>query len=95
MPTLQYETRVSPDGFIPLPLPPEFYDRKVVVRLDAEKNESRSLDDDRQVDPARILPNGKTAVDDFLDFCKKLNLPPMTDEEIERAKCDYLMEKYG
>jgi len=55
----------------------------------------QSFDVDVPFDPARILPNGKTTVDDFLDFCKELNLPPMTDEQVDQAKYDYLMEKYG
>ena len=88
MPILQYETRVSPEGYITLPPIPEYQGRKVVVQLDTVKDENQPLDDGWQVDPARILPNGKTAVDDFLDFCKELNLPPLTDE-----KCDQLREE--
>ena len=52
-------------------------------------------DDDWQPDPARILPNGKTAVGDFLDYCKELNLLPLTDKEVEQIRYDALMEKYG
>jgi hypothetical protein len=62
---------------------------EVVLRVPKEEN------DEQQCDPKKILPNGKTAVDDFLDFCKELDLPPLTDEEIDQAKYDYLMEKYG
>jgi len=64
-------------------------------RLEKKYGSGRSLNDERQTDPARILSNGKTALDDFLDYCKELNLPPLTDEEVDQAKTDYLMEKYG
>jgi len=30
-----------------------------------------------------------------LNFCKELNLPPLTDEEVEKIRFDALMEKYG
>ena len=88
MTILQYETRVSSDGLITLPPIPEYQGCRVVVRIEEE-------DDEQQCDPTKILPNGKTAVDDFLDFCKELNLPPWTDEEVDQAKFDYLMEKCG
>jgi predicted HicB family RNase H-like nuclease len=87
---LQFQTHVSESGVITLPpQAKKFYGKAVVVNVD------QSPDDERQLDPARILPNGKTAVDDFLDFCKELNLSPLTDEEVEQVKFDYLMEKYG
>jgi len=90
MTTFHFQTHVSESGVITLPPQAgKLYGKAVVVNVD------QTFDDDRQIDPARILPNGKTAVDDFLDYCKELNLPPMTDEEVEQAKCDYLMEKYG
>ena len=34
MPILQYETRVSPEGFVTLPAIPEYHGRKVVVRIE-------------------------------------------------------------
>jgi len=52
--------------------------------------ESPTVDDDWQSEPARILPNGKTPVDDFLDYCKELNLPPLTDEEADQVRFDAL-----
>jgi len=81
LPILQYETRVSSDGHITLP--PEFFGRNVVVSMDerTDVNVDQPLDDDWQPDPTRILPNGKTPVEDFLDFCKERNLPSLTDEE--------------
>ena len=36
MPVLQYETRVSPEGFVTLP--PEYYGHNVVVSVDEERN---------------------------------------------------------
>ena len=90
MTTFHFQTHVSESGVITLPPQAEkLYGKVVIVNVD------QPFEDDWQVNPAKILPNGKSAVDDFLDFCKELNLPPMTDEEVEQAKCDYLMEKYG
>ncbi|MCL2743143.1 MAG: hypothetical protein FWE67_04760 [Planctomycetaceae bacterium] len=95
MTTIRYNVNTGENGSIVIPATPFAVGEKIEVVLRTPSMEDRPSDDDRQVDPARILPNGKTAVDDFLDFCKKLNLPPLTDEEAEQAKCDYLMEKYG
>ena len=90
MTAFHFQTHVSDSGVITLPPQAKrLYGKAVVVNVD------QSLDDDRQVDPARILPNGKTAVEDFLDFCKELNLPSLTDEEVGRVRFDALMEKYG
>jgi len=49
-------------------------------------NDDQSFDDDWQPAPTRILPNGKTPVEDFLDFCKERNLPSLTDEEERRRR---------
>jgi len=65
MPILQYETQISPEGYITLPPLPEYRDRKVVVYVG--ENRDDALSEKMQPDPARILPNGKTAIDDFLD----------------------------
>ena len=43
---------------------------KAKARIVVEMSE-----DDWQTDPTKILPNGKTALEDFFDFCKELNLP--------------------
>jgi hypothetical protein len=85
MTILQYETRVSSDGFITLPPIPEYKGRRVVVRVEEEW--------DKPATPSELAD--KTPEQDFLDFCKELNLPSHTDEEVEQAKLDYLMEKYG
>ena len=54
-----------------------------------------TFEDDWQPDPARILPNGKTALDDFLDYYR--NQPPtsLTDEEIDQLRYEAMKEKYG
>ena len=95
MTMIRFNTHVGSDGSILIPTTPFAVGEEVEVVLRVPKEESRSSDDERQCDPAKILPNGKTAVDDFLDFCKELNLPPLTDEEVDQVKYDYLMEKYG
>ena len=67
-------------------IPETFYGEHVTVKVD--------VNDQPKTESAKILPSGKTAIEDFLNFCKELNLPPMTDEEVEQAKFDYLKEKY-
>ena len=90
MTTFHFQPHVSDNGVISLPpQAEELYGKVVVV------NVAKPSDDDWQPDPARILPNGKTPVEDFLDFCKELNLSPLSDEEVEQIKLDALMEKYG
>jgi hypothetical protein len=91
MTMLQYNVQVGANGSILIPTTPLAIGEEVEVVLRVPKEEYS----ERQCDPARILLNGKTAVDDFLDFCKELNLSPLTDEEVDQAKFDYLMEKYG
>ena len=46
MPILQYETRISPEGYIALPPIPEYRDRKVVVRVH-EESAMPSLPEDK------------------------------------------------
>jgi len=83
MTTFHFQTHVSDSGVITLPPQAEkLYGKTVVVNI------AQPFDDEWQVDPASILPNGKTAIKDFLDFCKELNLPSLTDDEVEQAKCD-------
>jgi len=93
MTTFHFQTYVSDGGVLALPpLPEVFYGENVVVKVDVK---NQSPDGDWQPDPARVLPNGKTAVEDFLDFCKELNLPSLSDEEVDQVRFDALMEKYG
>ena len=78
MPTLQYETRVSPEGTITLP--PEFYDRKVVVSaaVDREQTEEQR----------------KAAGRKFFETWDGLleGMPDMTAKEIRTER---LERKYG
>ena len=82
MTMIQYNVQVGANGSIVIPTTPFAIGEEVEVVL----RESNSVD---------VLPKGKTSVDDFLVFCKTLNLPSLTDEEVDQAKFDYLMEKYG
>jgi hypothetical protein len=89
MTTFHFQTHVSDSGVIMLPLDAkDFYGEIVSVNVD----KGQSFDDDGQPDPAGILPNGKTPVEDFLDFCKELNMPSLTDEDVEQMKYEYLVE---
>ena len=95
MTKLRYSTHAGTNGSISIPATPFAIGEEIEVILTGKSKELQPLDDDGQPDPATILPNGKTPVEDFLDFCKELNLPSLTDEEVEQARFDALMEKYG
>ena len=86
---IQYNIHVGENGSIVIPATPFTVGEEVEVVLRTLK------DNDRQFKPEIIQPNNKTPVDDFLNFCKELNLPPLTDEEVEKIRFDALMEKYG
>ena len=92
MPTIELLAHISADGRVTVPPIPDWpggeANTPVYVRLPARN-------DNRQSDPARILSNGKTALDDFLDYGKELNLPPLTDKEVDQTRFDALEEKYG
>jgi hypothetical protein len=64
MPILQYETRISPEGYITLPPIPEYHDRKVVVRVHEEI--------ERKITELSEM-TGKIPEQDFLDFCEELD----------------------
>jgi len=91
----RYNIQTGANGSIMIPATPFAVGEKIEVVLRMPKTEDRTLDDDWQVDSAKILPNGKTPVEDFLDFCKELSLPSLTDDEVEQIRYDALMEKYG
>ena len=93
MPILQYETRISPEGYITLPPLPEYRDRNVIVYVGENRNEA--FDNSEQPDPVRILPNGKTAIDDFLDYYRVQPPTSLTDEEIDQLRYEAMKEKYG
>jgi hypothetical protein len=65
------------------------------VKVDVSVEPDEWSDDGYQPDPARILPNGKTVIEDFLDYYR--NQPPtsLTDEEIDQLRYESLKEKYG
>ena len=86
---IQYNINVGENGSIVIPKTPFAIGEEVEVVLRTAK------DYGRQYEPVKNQSNGETPVDDFLDFCKKLNLPPLTDEKVEQIRFDALMEKYG
>jgi len=88
MPILQYETRVSPEGFVTLPAIPEYHGRKVVVRVEERRNEiGGRFSDDSQI-------SDKSPEQDFLDFCEELAMPALSDDDVDRIKYERLKEKY-
>ena len=95
MTTLHYNIQTGINGSILIPTTPFATGEEIEVVLTKKYREPQPLDDDWQPDPTQILPNGKTPVEDFLDFCKELNLPSLTDKEIDQIRFDALMEKYG
>ena len=95
MTMLRYDIQTGANGSIVIPTTPFAVGEQIEVVLLEKYRDDQPLDDEWRTDPTRLMPNGKTPVEDFLNFCEELNLPPMTDEEVEQAKFDYLMEKYG
>ena len=89
MPILQYKTQVSPEGYITLPPMPEYRDRKVVVRIEEERNEVPY-----HLDPDHSDTADKTPEQDFLDFCEELAMPSLSDDEVDRLKYERLKKKY-
>jgi len=94
MTMIRYNIQTGANGSIMIPTTPFAVGREIEVVLKERYEEFPSFDDDKRVEPAKILPNGKTPVEDFLDFCKELNLPSLTDDEVEQIRYDALMEKY-
>jgi len=82
---LQYETQVPLGGYITLP--PEYHERRVVVRILEEKKElgGSVLE--------RLEGTDKTPEQDFLDFCEELAMPSLSDEEVEQIKYERRMRK--
>ena len=85
MPILQYETRISPEGYITLPPLPEYCSRKVIVSVDDDPFDDD--DDDWEPNPADVRK--------FMDFIE--SQPPIaadiSDEEIEQLKHERRMRK--
>ena len=82
MPILQYETQVSPEGYITLPPIPEYQSRKVVVSV-AEHDPFD--DDDWEPD--------LEAAQKFREIIKNMKFADITDEEIKRLKHERRMRK--
>ena len=83
MPLLQYETRVSPEGYITLPA--EFYDRTVVVSADEDRDrlsEKPSIKKKRKASPEEVRQ--------FMDTCYGC-LAGLSDEEFERMKMERIL----
>ncbi|MGL6226667.1 MAG: hypothetical protein ACRC10_08575 [Thermoguttaceae bacterium] len=79
---IMFDTYVGKDGCLSDPFPLPFRDRDVRVMLQIPES----------AHPTAILPNGKTAVEDFLDTCTGL-VREMNDEEVEVERLAYLREK--
>jgi len=88
MPILQYETRISPEGYITLPPLLEYRSRKVIVSVDGDPFDDDDDDDDDgwEPDPADVrkmiewVENSRFTVD-------------ITDEEIAQLKHERRMRK--
>ena len=82
MPILQYETRISPEGYITLPPLPEYHSRKVIVSV---RDHDPLDDDDWEPD--------LEAARKFRELIESLEPTDITDEEIERLKHERRMRK--
>ena len=94
MPILQYETRISPEGYITLPPMPEYRSRKVVVYVDEERDESEGKFSARSKIAERTPEERKADFEDFMESwagCLK-GMPHMTKEEIRAERRE---RKYG
>ena len=84
MPILQYETQVSPEGFVTLPA--EFHDRKVVVSVDENRDqweEKPPIKKKRKASPEEVRK--------FMDTCYGC-LEGLSDEEFEQIKMERILE---
>ncbi|MGL6196573.1 MAG: hypothetical protein ACRC2T_17300 [Thermoguttaceae bacterium] len=109
MSTLQFQAQISPDGFLAVPNP-ELFGKRVVVQISAESpiiNNDATPNVDVKTEKEAgdykpcsgdLLPNGKTPLQDFLDFTKGciINLNDFPGEIEKNAIRDKrLKEKYG
>ena len=106
MSILQYETRVSPEGYITLPPIPEYRNRKVAVCVDECRHNTQGDDTpggDEQPSPAVAAEAGfvhrtpeerREAYEDFMKSWKGClkGIPYMTAKEI---RAERLEKKYG
>ena len=91
MPILQYETRISPEGYITLPPMPEHRNRKVVVYVNEERDEKSSA---YSRHAEQTSEERKADFEDFMESlagCLK-GMPHMTKEEIRAERRE---RKYG
>jgi len=92
--TFPFHTTVPSDGTITLP--PEFRGKPVSIAVDSEPLHQTGI-----LSIAGILKDGpsenvhaQSPIQDLLDFCTK-DASLCTDEELDDARYEYLMEKYG
>ena len=87
MSVLQYETQVSPEGFIMLPPMPEYYNCKVIVSVDEEQNK---LSEKTPSKKKRKATPEEAQV--FMDICYGC-LAELSDEEFEQMKQERVLGK--
>ena len=85
MPILQYETQVSPEGYITLPPLPEYRDRKIVVSLDEEKNKLNEQTPNKK--KRKATPEEAQV---FMDTCYGC-LEGLSNEEFEQMKMERIL----
>ena len=94
MPILQYETRISPEGYITLPPLPEYRDRNVVVYVGENRDEVDEKFFTRSKIAERTPEERQADFEDFMESwagCLK-GMPHMTKEEIRAERRE---KKYG
>ncbi len=110
MSTIEYKTHISSDGTL-TPIsdwPGGEADAVLVVRQPEQTRENEPIDDDWRPDPSAVREllewrkplieerrADKKSMEDFITFFTNGPVSDVSDEEIEKAKDDYLMEKYG
>ena len=85
MPILQYETRISPEGYITLPPLPEYRSRKVIVSVDEEHkelSEQTPMKKKRKATPEEAQQ--------FMETCYGC-LEGLSDEEFEQIKMERIL----
>ena len=85
MPILQYETRISPEGYITLPPMPDYRNRKVVVLVEAERNKL-----DEQIPMKKKRKATPEEARQFMDICCGC-LAGLSDEEFEQMKMERIL----
>ncbi|GHV68662.1 hypothetical protein FACS1894199_16240 [Bacteroidia bacterium] len=78
MHTYKFDTRISEDGVITLPFEPQLFNMEVEIII---------------VPKPQPIIKEQTAVDKFLETWSGA-FKSLTDEELDNAKYEYLMEKH-